>query len=120
MATRVSGRFAPPPPTQVDLPTLPRPQVVDADGFELSDAALVALAGEVSRAGTAAAEEAMEVEEEAGEEEDVEEEAVDEGEEGGDEAEEEAEEAETAEMEMEIDEPEEVPGRTPLLSLADR
>jgi hypothetical protein len=95
MGTRVSGRFGPPPTTHVDLPTLARPQAVDAAGYELSDADLAMLAGEVVGGGEGVGEgdgmkvesgenEVEEEEEEVGEaeEEEVDEEEVEEPEEG--------------------------------------
>lgn len=105
MASRVSGRFAPPPLAHVDLPAGSKPQVVDADGFEITNENLVRLASVV------AGDEDAEVEEEEME--------VDEEEEDGDvEPDEEA--AEEGEPQIELEEPEAVQGKEPLLSLAER
>lgn len=49
MAARVSGRFAPPPPPLLDLPTAARPQVVDENGFELTEEQIAALAASAVR-----------------------------------------------------------------------
>lgn len=114
MANRVSGRFAPAPPPHVDLPTLSRPQVVDAGGFELTDEQLPDFAGEVIRAATAepTAEEAKQEE-------------GDDGQEGEEmeidgEVEEAAEPMEVEEVEAtEGAEPQE-PTKQPLLDLAER
>ncbi|KLT42214.1 hypothetical protein CC85DRAFT_285801 [Cutaneotrichosporon oleaginosum] len=43
----MAGRVAPVPPF-VDLPSLPRPQVVDEGGFELTDEQIEALAAQVT------------------------------------------------------------------------
>lgn len=50
MAARVSGRFAPPPPPLLDLPTSARPQVVDENGFELTEEQIAALAASAVQA----------------------------------------------------------------------
>lgn len=126
MATRVSGRAAR-AASPIALPTLPRPQAVDAAGFELSDEDLAVLAGEVARVDTAE----MEVEEEEVEEAEEEEEAEDEEEEADEEADEEAEEeaeadeeADEEQAEEEVEEAEamevDMPAKTPLLGLAER
>lgn len=133
MAARVSGRFAPAPPPFVDLPALHRPQVVDAEGYELSDEQLAQLASAVADpdapSGSVPIEveapvevedepedEAMEVDdEEGGEEQEQGEHDAEDGE-GGEEGVEESASAPT----LELDQPEPVEGKTPLLSLSDR
>jgi hypothetical protein len=59
----MAGRVAPVPPF-VELPSLPRPQVVDEGGFELSDEQIEALAAQVAGDGADEEEGAEEVEEE--------------------------------------------------------
>lgn len=55
----MAGRVAPVPPF-VELPSLPRPQVVDEAGFELSDEQIEALAARLAGDGAPDEEEAQE------------------------------------------------------------
>lgn len=131
MATRVSGRFAPQPPPFVDLQALPRPQVVDADGFELSDEQLAQLAAQLPVPGDDAAAaptgDVKNSDDEANGDEDADE-AMDVDGDNDDEADGDENENENAEEEeeqgdtttIELVEPEVVPGRTPLMSISER
>lgn len=116
MATRISGRFAPPPPPHVDLPTSARPQIVDDDGFELSDEQVAA-----KDEGRDVKEEEEEIEVEVVEEEEEEVEDDDEEEDGA-EADDEAIEVdvEVEEEEVVTEAPEAVETRHPLLGVSER